>query len=344
MSEMVIAIYKDDDWLFYNEKLEQISYSGGKNLYLVLPDQFFYFFQTNIISKRNIRKSVKAYAKTIFPEKESLIGYIYKPSGTLGYIVSEKVESIKKDELLKNARLITTPFLIQYAAKNSSFVYIGEAITAVIKQEKLVCYIKGGYEDVKSRTDITCEKVNTDTNETIKLLIELVKKHRHKNIELAIEEKKDNFSVKKILPAVIAAAIVVISVILGQVLRYEGDKSVLLAYDKRINNIYKKAFGGKIYQDPYGMLLYKAKQCKKQNVISPIDVIYALAKAKKGNTVIDYVAYDTRSIKIKGNAVSYDSLVSYLDNFNKILHINAKISNTRNKNGKLRFNIIYNEE
>ncbi len=68
----------------------------------------------------------------------------------------------------------------------------------------------------------------------------------------------------------------------------------------------------------------------------------ALSKAKKSDTRIDSVIYDKTAIRIQGNAANYNSLLSYLSGFNKILHIKAKIRNTKSVQGRLKFSIMYN--
>ncbi|NOZ83536.1 MAG: hypothetical protein GXP60_01805 [Epsilonproteobacteria bacterium] len=346
MNDIVIALYENDEWSFYNKKLTKIAleFVYNRKLYVVLPDHFFYFFQTDILAKRNTKKTVRAYTKTIFPEETGFIDYIPNPNGAIGYIVSEDIKNIKRPEILKNAVFITTPLLIQYANIKSSFVYTGKTVSAAFDGKKLACYIKGSYEDVKHRLgDIRKYKqADADMMHNIGDLISLIHERRHKAIRLSVEDKTTDFNLAKSAPVIAAAAIIVILIISGQIFRYEGTRKDLSSIENRIDLIYKKAFNGKKYRDPYGMLLYEAKQCEIQQGIKPMNLVYALSKAKKPDTKIKSIVYDKKRFKIKGDAANYDSMLGYLNALNKILHINAKVKSTKSRNGKLEFGLIYN--
>ncbi len=345
MNNMIIAVYKDDNWDFYNNKLEKVAGNSihDKKIYAILPDQYFYFFQTDILAKRNIKKTVRAYAKTIFPEDDNFVSYIPNSNGIIGYIVTDSIKTIKRPELLDAAVLITTPFLIQYATAKTQSVYTGQTTAAVMNEKKLICYIKGNYEDIERRFGDLSGYRRTDDElmRNINDLTNLAGKH-NKTIRLSISDKETDFDLLKLFPIITIAAVVVIAIVLGQIFRYESVKKNLSLSQNRIDLVYKKAFGNKKYQDPYGILLYKARQCETQKGIKPINIIYALSKAKKSDTRIDSVIYDKTAIRIQGNAANYNSLLSYLSGFNKILHIKAKIRNTKSVQGRLKFSIIYN--
>lgn len=342
---MVIAVYKDDDWNFYNEKFAKIAVESvhNKKLYVILPDHCFYFFQTDIIAKRNKQKTVRAYAKTIFPEDDNFIGYIPNANGIVGYIVTDSVKTIRRPEILDAAVLITTPFLIQYAGAQTPSVYTGKINSAVFKDKRILCYIKGNYEDIELRIgDLSgYKRTNDDLMHNLFDLLNLVGK-RNKVIKLSINDKETDFDFAKLFPAIAMAVVIIILIITGQIFRYEAVKKDLSSSKNRVALIYKKALGDKRYQDPYGILLYKAQQCATRKRIKPIDIIYALSKAKKSDTRIDSVFYGKTTIRIKGNAANYDLLLSYLSNFNKILHINAKVKSTNSIKGRLEFSLIYN--
>lgn len=346
MNDIVIALYENGEWSFYNKKLAKIAleFVYNRKLYVILPDHFFYFFQTDILAKRNTKKTVRAYTKTIFPEETGFIDYIPNPNGAIGYIASEDIKNIKKSEILKNAVFITTPLFIQYANMKSSFVYTGKTVSAAFDDKKLACYINGSYEDVKRRLGNLqgYKQADADMMRNVSDLINLIHERRHKAIRLSVDDKTTDFNLTKGAPVIAAAVIIVILIISGQIFRYEGTRKDLSSIGNRIDLIYKKTFNGKKYRDPYGMLLYKAKQCEVQQGIKPINLVYALSEAKKPDTKIKSVVYDKRRFKIKGDAENYDSMLGYLNAINKILHIDAKVKSTKSRNGKLEFGLIYN--
>jgi len=346
MSKPIVAVYQNNKWVFYNEKVEEIEPKklDNKKIYVILPDDFFYFFQTEIATKRRIKQTINAYAKTIFPIENTHVGYLKNTNPIVGYIFLGNVEKIK--DMLNRAEIITTFFVINYAINKKPFIYLSDTIIAIC-QGKVLGYFKGDYESVKGRInhpeDYEIIDARKDIKQSIEGFLKIIQQRKGKEVQLSFSDIESRSNLRKNIPLLTGICILLLLFLLGSFLRYKSYVSQLHAIETKLQGIYQEAFQGKTYQDPYGMLLYKAKQyeSKKGNRIQPLEFIYALSKAKKHQVKIDYVSYDKAILKIKGSIENYDALLSYLSTFNKILGIEAKVEKTKKKKGMLEFSLIY---
>lgn len=337
MSEVVIAVFQNSAWQFYNEKMTPIQPKrfDGKKIYAILPDNLFYFFRTEITAKRRLTETVRAYAKSCFPlEEKDFVGYV-KTRPVLGYIFKKE---INQDALLKRASLITTPFLIQFGLRKPPFIYTANGIVAIVGNG-LLRYFPGDEDTAKEllkNTDQPYTLITPDIKDTIKDLIEAqkAKKIFHLNVM-----DTPSIPLRKSIGLAISMLILIIFCLIGGILRYKVATSRYETLSQRIEAIYKEAFKGKSYPDPYGMLLYKARSCSFRKGISPLSMLYALSKAKNGHLKINLMRYKEGKYELKGETDDYDSLVKYV-NALKGLKVKTRILNTTSKGGKLKFSLM----
>jgi len=344
MNKRVVAVYEKERWIFYNERGEEVKLQKieDKKIYIILPDDFFYFFQTDILPKRRVKQTINAYAKTLFPLEDAYIGYLKGTNPVIGYAFLGDIKKIK--DLLDKAEVVTTGFVINYVLHPGAFIYIGPTVTA-ISNGHILGYFKGDYKTAKKRVanlqDYEVIDVAEDPKQCVTSFFKLLQQKKEKAVHLPVAEIGTESNIRKNILFLIGLGLFISLFFAGNYFRYKSYLSELQAIDSKLETIYKKAFGGKKYQDPYGMLLYKATQVEKHTGIKPLELIFALSKAKQDQVKIDYLSYDKQSFKIKGVIKDYDNLLRYLSALNNLLGVEAKIEKTKNKNGTLEFSIVY---
>ncbi len=146
----VVVIVTNKDFLIYDEKLNiKQSIEDDDQIFVVLPDDYFFFFQTDITAKKNTSKAVDAYAKTLFPV-DGFVGYVKKNYPVVGYIFDKKRLKERERELIKRAKYITSPFLINYL-KNTDFLYCGNNICACVEHNAIKFYSLGDEHTLNER-------------------------------------------------------------------------------------------------------------------------------------------------------------------------------------------------
>ena len=336
----VLGIYEQGEWEFYDTKLNRLeNFSKGDELYLILPDNLFFFFQTDIVSKRRVNQTVKAYAKTLFSSVDR-VGYVSLFNPVVGYVVqNEKLEALD-GEILNTAAFITTPFLI-YAYFMKSFAYVGDGVCAAVFEGKLKFYTIGDESVLFERLSTELEIVKFDKFQTLKKAVEIIKKREFKRIALSISNESgyENWKIWRF----VAVFVVVFMFVVGMVIRYSVYSKELKITQKRLDKLYTVALGGKHYNDPYGVLLYKADYGEKESSISPTKLLYFLSKAKDGHDLnIDFITFSDGNLKIRGTINSYKDLLSYVRELNKMAGKRFVVRNTSRKKGRLKFVITGN--
>ncbi len=336
----VLGIYEDGEWEFYDTKLKKLeNFSKGDELYLILPDNFFFFFQTDIVSKRRVNQTVKAYAKTLFSSVDN-VGYVSLFNPIVGYTFKkEKLESLD-DEILNAAAYITTPFLI-FAYFMDSFAYVGNGVCAAVFEKRLKFYTVGDENVLLERLSSQVEIVKYNKLQTLENAIEIIKKREFKKINLSIsgEERFENWKIWRFAAVLLIAFLFII----GMVVRYSTYSKTLKMEKKRLDKLYYMALGGKRYSDPYGILLYKADYGQKESTISPTKLLYFLSKAKDGHNLnIDFISLSDDSLKIRGTIDSYKGLLNYVRELNKMTGKKFIVRNTSRKKGRLKFVLVGN--
>lgn len=152
-TEQEIAVY---DKQLQNLKLDDIPEEA--KVYVVLPDNVFFFFQTDIVAKKPT-KPLQAFAQSNFPKYWDAIGYVKGTQPVVGYVVikSRMPEDIMK--FINKAQLITTPFMLAWAKGEDNFLYRGCYITACVEDGRLKYY--GPEEDAECNSKKVIELKDT---------------------------------------------------------------------------------------------------------------------------------------------------------------------------------------
>ncbi len=337
----IVGIFSEGKWEFYDFKLNKVeNFSKGDELYLILPDNLFFFFQTDIVSKRRVAQTVKAYAKTLFPSAIN-VGYVNIFNPVVGYIFSKDKLKVIDDEMLNAAVFVTTPFLV-YAFYKDNFAYIGNGVCAACIERKLKFYIVGDESTLFERLSADLEIVKFDKSKVIKKLVELIKKKSHKKIALSITEEAgfENWKIWRF----IAVFIITFFFVAGMIIRYTAYSRALSIAKNRLDKLYAMALGGKHYSDPYGVLLYKADYGQKGGSITPTKLLYFLSKAKNGyNLDVEFISFSNGSVKVKGVIDNYNELLSYIRKLKKMAGKEFVVRNTSStKDGRLKFVLVGN--
>ena len=337
MVRLIFAFFdhKQKTWEFFDEdkksvSLEELQEIKNKKLCVILPDECIYFFQTNIEAKKRLKEIILAYVKNTFLlEQNFFLGYLKDVFPVIGYL-------LKKQDVdtafLKEAFLITTPFLVKYVLhiyqKSQPFIYSNGSITAIVDENKrLIRYFHGEAESISNHYEY--KLIYFDKMDLIEDLCKLFKSRKKvkKLLHLDIADKP-YISIKKCVYTTIIMFTITLLCFIGNYLKYSSYANNLNQISTKIENIYNTVFNGKKYIDPYGMLLYKAKICNSDNSLSPIKLLFTLSKAKeKDNIKIDFIAYKDNVYNIKGKAEDYEEVVDYINKLKK-LNLQAKILNT----------------
>ncbi len=333
----VFAIVDGDEIEFYNASLEKIdNIDKSDDVYLILPDSYFYFFQTEITSKRQTLQTVRAYAKTLFTNID-LVGYVKQFTPIVGYLLDkEKIESLDKN-VVDRTVFVTTPFLI-YAQQEGNFGYVGQDACALVVDGKLKFYAYGDESTLVERLTKDVKVVKFDKKEVIEKLIEAVKSGNLKKIALDIGNKSgigfENWKIHRF----VAVFIICLAFVVGEGLKYVSYSKDVKNTQKKLEKLYEKALGNNQYADPYGVLLYKADSSSQSNPFSLSKMLYYLSEVKDGyNVKIDFVSYSNGTLKVKGSINDYKNLLSFLDKLNSAMGRKLVVQNTSSKGGKLTF-------
>ncbi len=344
---IAFAIYEDNKWYFLDENLQKISKDKLKNrkICVILPDKWFFFFQTEIVPSRKAYNIVNAYAKSTFSLGVFNVDFLRTSNPIIGYIFHGNIEKVK--EILDIASIITTFFTITLFSERKPFIYLNNSTVAICKNGKIEAYFKGDLDAIKNRIDNMKDyniiDIKKDKEKLIRDLLTLIKQKKEKNIKLYIFKKDQYNLLNKYLPLIISICFILILTFLGNFLKYNAYCKQEEILKKDLQKIYEKAFQGKKYQDPYGMLLYLAKKYENSQRTSwrPLEIIYSLSRYKKSSLEINYLSYDSKNgLKIKGIVKDYKTLLDFISDINKSLQIDAKIEETKNKNGFLEFIIV----
>ena len=348
MNKEVIAFLNKDGVEFYDRDGKRTDCSDLDKCYIyaLLPDEYFFFFQSEIVSKRRAYLTIEAYAKSTFPINNGFVGYVPDFLPLIGYFFfSDKIPE-EFAHIIEKADVITTPFAV-YLHINSkkSFIYEGKSVCAIYDNSGLKHYTLGDECLIEERIENSkkFEKIKYSKQKTINNINSLAaSKSVHKTHLPVSKGSKTGFESWKISRFVLLAAALLVF-IAGGILRYSSYSSELKLINKKIDVLYKKALGNKHYSDPYGVLLYKAESSSASSGgISPLKLIYALSKSKDGGQVkIDYLSFDRNGIKIRGKIDNYASLVKYAQNLNNLLAKKFTIQSSSSKNGKLLFTLTY---
>lgn len=348
MNKEVIAFLNEDSIEFYDKtgRITDCSDLDKCYIYAVIPDEYFFFFQSEIVSKRRAYLTIEAYAKSTFPVNNGFVGYVSGFLPLIGYFFFlDKIPEEFKN-ILEKADVITTPFAV-YLHINSkkSFIYEGESVCAIYDDSGLKHYTLGDECLIEERVekDKQFEKIKYSKQKLINNINSLIVSKSAHRIHLPVSKgSKIGFESWKISRFILLGVALLVFII-GGVLRYSSYSSELKLINKKIDVLYKKALGNKHYSDPYGVLLYKAESSSTNSGgIPPLKLIYALSKAKESAKVkIDYLSFDRNGIKIRGKIDSYASLVKYAQNLNNIIGKKFTIQSSSSKNGKLLFTLTY---
>ncbi len=336
----VFAIVDGGNVEFYDTVFEKIdNIEKTDDIYLILPDDYFYFFQTEITTKRKTLQTVRAYAKTLFPNVD-FVGYVRQFTPIVGYLLDkEKIERLDKS-IVEKAILVTTPFLV-YAQEKGDFGYVGRDICALVVDGKLKFYAFGDESTLVERLTKDVEIVKFDKKGVLEKLAKTIKNSNVKKIAMDIGNKDgtgfENWKIYRF----VAVIVVCLAFVVGEGLRYASYSKEVKNAQKKLEALYKKALGDNQYTDPYGVLLYKADYSTQLNPFSLSKVLYCLSEAKNGYDLkIDYVSYSNGALKIKGSIDNYKDLLSFLNRLNGAMGRKLVVQNTSSKGGKLTFVLV----
>ncbi len=339
----IIVLFEGSQLEFYNLELNKVeAIEKDDDLYVILPDDAFFFFQSDISSKRRVQRTIEAYAKTVF-STTSDVGFVRLFNPIVGYIVNDDKLSSLKENILEGATFITTPFLI-YTYFYDNFVYVGNGICAAVSEGRLKFYMPGDENAAFERLTSNLEIVRYTKNDLLTKATQVIKSKSFRKISLSIGEKnKDGFENWKI-SRFAAIVFICLAFIVGEVLKYSTYSKELKKAHRNLNELYTKALGSTQYEDPFGVLLYKATYGQKNGSLSLTKLLYFLSKAKSGYGIkVNLISFSDGNLKIKGTIDSYKNLINYIKDLKKLIGKNIVIQNTSSKKNRLNFTLVCNE-
>ena len=338
----IIALFEDNKFEFYNLNIEKVeNVSDRDEIYLILPDNFVFLYQTEISTRRKTSQIIYAYAKTLFYNPGHL-GYVKLFNPFVGYTIDDDRLSELDNEILSKTVFVSVPFLI-YAYNKSDFAYLGDGICALVSGSKLKFYASGDESVLLERLSGETKVVKYDKFDLLSKAKGVIENGSIKKIAIDIGKSNSlNFENWKIYRFV-TVIIICLAFIGGEAFRYASYSKDVKNTQLKLFTLYEKALGNNNYSDPYGMLLYKADYSEQNSPFSLIKVIYYLSESKNGyNVNIDSVSYSGEGLKIKGTINNYKNLLSFVNRLNNLMKHKITVQNTASENGKLSFSLVCN--
>lgn len=338
----IIALFENDELEFYNLNAERVEdIRDGDEVYLILPDDFVFLYQTEISTRRKTSQIVSAYAKTLFYDSGHL-GYVRLFNPFVGYVIDKDKLSRLNDEILNRVVFASSSFLV-YAYGEGDFAYLGNGVCALVSDGKLKFYAPGDESVLLERLSGEVKIVKYDKSDLLSKAKEIIENGSIKKIAIDIGNSGGlNFENWKI-HRFIAVIVICLAFIGGEVFKYVSYSKDVKNAQHKLTMLYKKVLGNNNYADPYGMLLYKADYSQQSSPFSLTKMIYYLSKSKNGyNIDIDYISYSGEGLKIKGTIDNYKNLLGFVDSLDSLMKRKVVVQNTASENGKLNFSLVCN--
>lgn len=339
--DKLIFLYKDqlvvcsptaDSYLEESYSLEDYKYTE-KGYILILPDNYIYLLSTDIIptKKGKLDEMIRLYLFNIFPEKEiqERYGYI-KTTPAIAFIYTEEVKNLVDNysRLFEAAHIITTPSLIALLSGEKNFV-LHTSETSLIKSGNSFLHVAGRIEDYSLPEGLKEYDLTEREKEPVLSWVRSLnddKKLRQLNISFQRGEKERVALLSAFKYELLLWGVIYLLFITALSLKIIPLKKDITSYEDAITKIYS-SLNLSDKDDPYGVLLYKVNQFKKDASfeINPLRILSVMSTAFKEEVAIENLNVRQQQISMKGRIKNLKLLETATEELSKKLKVKFTI-------------------
>ncbi|VAX29078.1 hypothetical protein MNBD_NITROSPIRAE02-350 [hydrothermal vent metagenome] len=341
--EKIIFLYKDHlvvcsrEGAAYSEKTFPLTgeLPSHKGYMLVLPDELVNLVSTDIrpVKSGNLKEMVRLYLSGIFPEGEfqNRFGFV-NTSPVTAFVYLEDLSRLIEEypDLFNSASIITTPSLIALLSEEGNFVLRTDS-TTLLKNDNGFLHIAGDTEGYPTAGDLKEFNITgQERKQVLQWIDRIIAKGRTRDLNLSLTGQQEGWSLAAMKKDLIFLVAVYLVFVIALFLKTVPLKEDLKVYEKAINDIYSSM---KIADnpDPYGMLLFRISQLKKQGAgsIEPLKILSAMSTSFNEDASVDDLNVNQELIRIKGTIKNLQSLEKASEDLSRILNVKFVIESAK---------------
>lgn len=302
---------------------------------LVIPDEFVSLVSTDIrpVKSANLREMVRLHLAGIFPEGvvQDRFGFL-KTSPVTAFVYTEELEGLMEryPELFSSASIVTTTSVAALLAEEGDFV-LRTGTTTLLRRDGGFLHFTGDVEGYPGMEGLRELDISATQREQVTDWIgRLAASGRTKELDLKLSGRREGFSLAAMKKDLIFWGALYLVFVAALFLRTIPLKEDLKAYEGAINGIYDSM---KIADnpDPYGMLLYRISQIKKQGAagIEPLRILSAMSTSFGGDASVEDLTVNQELIRIKGTIKSLQALDKASEELSRALRVKFVIESAK---------------
>ncbi len=341
--DKIIFLYKDHlvvcsrEGAAYSEETVPLTgeLPSHRGYVLVLPDELVNLVSTDIkpVKSGNLKEMVRLYLSGIFPEGvvQERFGFV-NTSPVTAFIYLEDLSGLieKYPGLFNSAGIVTTPSMIALLSEEGDFVLRTEH-TTLLKKDSGFLHIAGSTEGYPPASDLKEFNIaGQERKQVLEWLDRLAVQGRGKELNLRLTGQQEGWTLAAMKKDLIFWGTVYLVFVIALFLKTIPLKEDLKVYEKAINGIYASMQIAD-NPDPYGMLLYRISQIKKQGAagIEPLKILSAMSSSFNEDASVDDLNVNQELIKIKGSIKNLQSLEKASEDLSRILKVKFVIESAK---------------
>jgi len=302
---------------------------------LVLPDELVNLISTDIrpVKSSNLKEMVRLYLSGIFPEGmiQERFGFL-KTSPVTAFMYLEDLSGLieKYPELFNSAGIVTTASVAALLSEEGNFVLRTDT-TTLIRNDNGFLHITGDTEGYPGGGDLREFDISgQQRKQVLDWIGRLAAAGRARELDLKLTGRQEGFSIAAMKKDLIFWGALYLVFVIALFLKTIPLKEDLKAYEGAINGIYTSM---KIADnpDPYGMLLYRISQIKKQGAagIEPLRILSAMSTSFNGDASVEDLTVNQELIRIKGTIKNLQSLDKASEDLSSALNVKFVIESAK---------------
>ncbi|MFW6388286.1 MAG: hypothetical protein ACOCY9_00130 [Desulfohalobiaceae bacterium] len=295
----------------------------------VVPDRYFFYYlpeNQQSLKRKELHQAVQLQLKHLFPAPGPGEERRVLDTGTevLGLCTRSDLQSFldQHQDLLAKANAFTTPFLLTRALMSSSsssawFMHNpGDPLLLLL--DNCLHYIFADAREMQHRLrtlGCSCEPVQLDLQDIILQLSGSSLPWSKLRIPLP-ELRSSPAHSRPLFKA--AAALLVIGLLFcgGELLKLRSTQAQKEQWSQALDSLYTKALGPDYGQDPYGLLLYQARNSQGQDRqgLDFLELLGTLSQAAPQGLRIQDISLGLDSGTVQAALGSYEQMDSFMQN------------------------------
>jgi hypothetical protein len=341
--DKIIFLYEDHivvcsrEGATYSEKTIPLTgeLPSHKGYILVLQDDLVNLISTDVkpVKSGNLKDMVRLYLSGIFPEGviQERFGFV-NTSPVMAFVYLEDLSGLieKYPELFNSASIVTTASLIALLSEEGNFVLRTDN-TTLLKNDNGFLHIAGDTEGYPPAKDLKEFNISgQERKQVLQWLDRTIVKGRSKELNLKLIGQQEGWSLAAMKKDLIFWGAVYLVFVIALFLKTVPLKEDLKVYEKAMDGIYSSM---KIADnpDPYGMLLFRISQLKKQGAsnIEPLKILSAMSTSFNEDAAVEDLNVNQELIRIKGTIKNLQSLDKASESLSRTLKVKFVIESAK---------------